>query len=196
MKFILSILLFYSISFSQYFNDYEPYYEDDLWHISGSSSTYKISYDFLNNYINDPTIIASTISLSIWSIIEVLDEHNGIGFSLIDLRSDCIGILFQIIKDRYNLPISIRVAVKDFDRFSNIFYDYDKMMSEHYNVMNSEIILYYLKNYYVGLSISKESNSNKNLYGATIGYDVLKNIKQLNYISDYFNISFSLTLWK
>lgn len=195
MKFILLILLFYSISFSQYFKDNEPYYEDDLWHITGSSSTYKISYDLLHNYINDPTIIASTISLSIWSMVEVLDAYNGVGFSLIDLRSDCIGILFQIIKDRYNLPISIRVAVKDFDRFTIIFYDYDKMMNEHYDIMNSEIIVY-LKYYYIGLAISKKSNNNNNIYGATIGYDVLKNIKMLNYISDYFNVSISLTVWQ
>jgi len=171
----------------------EPYLEDNLWHIYGSAITYKINYQIFKTNFNYKysEVYASIFTLLIWTNLEIADALIDVGFSRVDIYSDIIGILYEVVNTKREIPIKIRIGVKDWSELKNLLKDknrYDTFMSNHYSIMKSDIV-FIKNNYYIGLAVSKKENSLDNLFGISIGYNPFKNIGK------YINLSIDMTLW-
>lgn len=195
-----------------YIDEKEPFMEDKLWHFVGASMFTELNYYIYSKLflMDKPYLISALTSLTFWTGIECMDALTGSGFSLLDETGDLLGITFGLLRLYYpNLPIRVRIGVKDWDAFANGF---SKVLSstihheigKQYDYMKVEIVYVFPSDYlYTGLAISRKSDRT-NLFGATAGFDLVSwlNSKKkgwwnspLTVFDNHFSFNLEFTMW-
>ena len=199
----------------------EPFYIDEATHISGNIFSQEIHYQIMRYYFHIespwPSMILTSLS---WLSIEALDameKRDGWKFSINDEIGNLLGVSFWYLKHHYpDVPIFFRIGFRQWDKavgYINdlplLFIDREKYGQKHnadkYSILKTELIYKFYSNYYTGIAVSRLSaDSEKNVWGLTIGWDGINYMVQknnrwwhrhLNFINKNLSMSLSFTYW-
>lgn len=195
-----------------YIDEKEPFIEDELWHFVGASMFTELnSYIYTKLFLMEkPYLISALTSLTFWTGMECLDALTGSGFSLLDETGDILGVTFGLLRLYYpDLPIRVRIGVKDWNGFVNGFSRVLSGTIHHeigtqYDYMKVDIVYMFPADYlYSGLAISRKSGK-KNQFGITVGFDIaswLNNVKKgwwnspVRFFDNHFSFNLEFTMW-
>ncbi len=199
----------------------EPFFVDEIIHSFGNVLSQDIHYKIMKKYfhINSPWPSMILTSLS-WFSIEALDameKRNGWRFSINDELGNLAGVAFWYYK--YNHPNSHLYLRLGFRQWGNaisfvqdlplLFTDRDVFGKQHnhdkYTILKTELIYMFKQNVYTGIAVSRASpNSQNNVWGVTVGWDIINYLNQLkpgwynttfDFIRKNFSMNISITYW-
>jgi hypothetical protein len=195
-----------------YVSEREPFLEDKLWHFVGASMFTELNYYIFSKlfFMDDPFLLSALTSLTFWTGMECMDALTGSGFSLLDETGDLLGVTFGLLRLYYpNLPIRVRIGVKDWSAFAREFSNVLSGTIHHeigtqYDYMKVDIVYMFPSDYlYTGVAISRKSGK-KNQFGVTAGFDIASwlNSKKkgwwnspLRFFDNHFSFNFEFTMW-
>lgn len=203
----------------KYIGEREPFLADNAWHVVGCMTFTELHYRIMKNCFGSRHAVVLSTSLTIFdfTIIECLDALEKTGkweFSLGDAFANIFGVGFWTFKHYYpNAPVDIRFGIRKWgdaldllQQGFTIITDFDKFQSrswDHYSILKVEGIYRFNRGFYCGVALSKKDYpSEDNLWGVTVGWDIIKGLKKtghrnslLETISEYVSVPISFTYW-
>jgi hypothetical protein len=202
-----------------YIGEKEPFLADNAWHMAGCNMLTEFHYHVIHDCFRSrrSVLLATSLTLLTFTAVECLDALEKTGkweFSLGDAFANVLGVGFWTFKHYYpDTPVSLRVGIRKWNEVFDLLEeaataitDFDKFQAgdfDHYSISKVEGIYRFNPGFYCGLAISrKDSPSDDNLWGITIGWDLVKGLDKkgnsnsvLQTFSEFISIPISLTYW-
>ncbi len=203
----------------KYIGEREPFLADNAWHVAGCMLFTELHYRIIQKCFGSrhAVVLSTSLTLFDFTIVECLDALEKTGkweFSLGDMFANVFGVGFWTFKHYYpNAPVDIRVGIRKWDDAFDLFQqaftavtDFDKFQSrnwDHYSILKVEGIYRFNRGFYFGVALSKKDYpSEDNLWGITVGWDIIKGLKKTGHrdsflatISEYISLPISFTYW-
>lgn len=204
-----------------YIGEHEPYLADNAWHVAGCIIITELHYRILQECFGSkhPVVLSTSLTLFDFTIVECLDALEKTGrweFSLGDEWANVLGVGFWMFKHYYpTAPVDIRIGIRRWSAVMSLCQDaytavtdFDRFQAknrDHYSILKVEGIYRLGYGFYFGGALSKrESPSSDNLWGITVGWDIIKGLKKtrmknrnsfLELVSEYISLPLSFTFW-
>ena len=202
-----------------YIDEKEPFLADNAWHLAGCNMLTEFHYRVIDNCFRSrySALLATSLTLFTFTAVECLDALEKTGkweFSMGDVFANVLGVGFWTFKHYYpDTPVSIRVGIRKYGEVIDLLEEaatavmnFSKFQAgdfDHYSILKVEGIYRFNPGLYCGVALSrKDSPSDENLWGVTVGWDIVKALQKngnrnslLQTISEYVSIPISFTYW-
>ena len=193
----------------KYVKNVEPFLEDELWHLVGSSTSYQMNYAIFKNLfgIKNPVITTAVVNFSLWSGMECLDGLMSTGFQVTDEFCNALGTTLGVIRIlKPDFPVYVRLGVKNWSELMKATSTGSRsyFVGHMYDFMKVDFIYMFPSHIYTGVSISRKAETKKDLPGITAGMDLGKFLVPringffkgpLEFLSNNVSPSVSFTVW-